>query len=72
MHSSEAVVEAGRTRLRPIMMTTIAMVFGMLPIALATGTASEWKNGLGLGADRRPHQFHAPHRVPGAGGVPHR
>ena len=29
------------------MMTTFAMVFGMLPIALATGTASEWKNGLG-------------------------
>ncbi|MEO7082566.1 MAG: efflux RND transporter permease subunit, partial [Flavobacteriales bacterium] len=46
-HFSEAVVEAGRTRLRPIMMTTFAMVFGMLPIALATGTASEWKNGLG-------------------------
>jgi predicted RND superfamily exporter protein len=46
MHFSEAVVEAGRTRLRPIMMTTIAMVFGMLPIALATGTGSEWKNGL--------------------------
>jgi HAE1 family hydrophobic/amphiphilic exporter-1 len=39
-------VEAGRTRLRPIIMTTIAMVFGMLPIALATGTGSEWKNGL--------------------------
>jgi HAE1 family hydrophobic/amphiphilic exporter-1 len=46
-HFSEAVVEAGRTRLRPIMMTSFAMVFGMLPIALATGTASEWKNGLG-------------------------
>jgi len=27
-------------------MTTLAMVFGMLPIALAKGTASEWKNGL--------------------------
>ncbi|MGB3869584.1 MAG: efflux RND transporter permease subunit [Flavobacteriales bacterium] len=47
IHFSEALVDAGRTRLRPIMMTTFAMVFGMLPIALATGTASEWKNGLG-------------------------
>jgi len=27
-------------------MTTISMVVGMLPIALATGTAAEWKNGL--------------------------
>ena len=46
MHYRDALIEAGRTRLRPIMMTTIAMVFGMLPIALASGTASEWKNGL--------------------------
>ena len=27
-------------------MTTLSMVFGMLPIALAAGTVSEWKNGL--------------------------
>jgi HAE1 family hydrophobic/amphiphilic exporter-1 len=33
----EALVEAGAVRLRPIMMTTLAMVFGMLPIALALG-----------------------------------
>ncbi|MEX1183708.1 MAG: efflux RND transporter permease subunit [Gemmatimonadota bacterium] len=32
-----ALVEAGRVRLRPIVMTTAAMIFGMLPIALATG-----------------------------------
>ncbi len=42
----EALVESGKTRLRPILMTTIAMVFGMLPIALATGAGAEWKNGL--------------------------
>jgi HAE1 family hydrophobic/amphiphilic exporter-1 len=42
----EALVLAGRTRLRPILMTTIAMVVGMLPIALATGAGAEWKNGL--------------------------
>jgi HAE1 family hydrophobic/amphiphilic exporter-1 len=41
-----ALVEAGHSRLRPIMMTTLTMVFGMLPIALATGAGSEWKNGL--------------------------
>ena len=46
MHYSEALVEAGKTRLRPILMTTTAMVIGMIPIAIASGTASEWKNGL--------------------------
>jgi HAE1 family hydrophobic/amphiphilic exporter-1 len=42
----EALITAGKGRMRPILMTTLAMVFGMLPIALAKGTASEWKNGL--------------------------
>src|SRR5690606_19562650 len=32
-----ALVEAGAVRLRPIIMTTLAMIFGMLPIALALG-----------------------------------
>ncbi|HNX42425.1 MAG TPA: efflux RND transporter permease subunit [Candidatus Aminicenantes bacterium] len=42
-----AVREAGKIRLRPILMTTLAMVFGMLPIALASSSGSEMKNGLG-------------------------
>ena len=46
MHYKEALVEAGKGRMRPILMTSISMIVGMLPIALATGTASEWKNGL--------------------------
>jgi HAE1 family hydrophobic/amphiphilic exporter-1 len=33
-------------RFRPIVMTTLAMVAGMLPIALAQGAGAEWKNGL--------------------------
>jgi HAE1 family hydrophobic/amphiphilic exporter-1 len=45
-HFKEALIIAGKGRLRPILMTTLSMVFGMLPIALATGTAAEWKNGL--------------------------
>lgn len=42
----EALVEAGKERLRPILMTTVAMVFGMLPLAISTGASSENKNGL--------------------------
>lgn len=37
----EALVEAGETRLRPIMMTSLATVFGMLPIALGLGAGGE-------------------------------
>lgn len=42
----DALLASGQARLRPILMTTIAMVIGMLPIALAGGAGSEWKNGL--------------------------
>jgi len=41
-----ALIKAGQTRLRPILMTTLAMVIGMLPIATSTAPGSEWKNGL--------------------------
>lgn len=42
----QALIDANHARLRPILMTTIAMVIGMLPIALAKGAGAEWKNGL--------------------------
>jgi HAE1 family hydrophobic/amphiphilic exporter-1 len=38
-----ALLEAGPTRLRPILMTTLAMIFGMLPIALAVARGGEWR-----------------------------
>lgn len=43
----EAVVEAGRTRLRPVLMTALAMILGMLPMALAMGEAGEQNAPLG-------------------------
>jgi HAE1 family hydrophobic/amphiphilic exporter-1 len=46
LSTDDALIEAGETRLRPILMTTVAMVFGMLPIALSTSAGSEWKSGL--------------------------
>jgi len=42
----EALLEAGKERLRPILMTTLAMILGMLPIALASGAGAEIKNGM--------------------------
>jgi HAE1 family hydrophobic/amphiphilic exporter-1 len=42
----DALKEAGETRLRPILMTTLTMVFGMAPIALSSSAGSEWKSGL--------------------------
>jgi len=41
----DALIQAGKVRMRPILMTTFSMIFGMLPIALASGAGSEWKNG---------------------------
>jgi HAE1 family hydrophobic/amphiphilic exporter-1 len=37
----EALIQAGSTRLRPIVMTTLAMIFGMLPLAFAIGAGAE-------------------------------
>ncbi|HWP96893.1 MAG TPA: efflux RND transporter permease subunit [Syntrophomonadaceae bacterium] len=42
----EALVEAGITRLRPILMTTITMVVGMLPTALALTEGAEMRSGM--------------------------
>jgi len=44
----DAILEAGPTRLRPIMMTTIAVILGMLPVALAIGRGSEFRETIGI------------------------
>ena len=46
---NEALLEAGTIRLRPILMTTLAMIFGMVPLAL----------GIGEGASQRAPMAHA-------------
>ena len=44
----EAVVTAGRSRLRPILMTTLTTVIGMVPMAIGNGVGSEMWNSLGM------------------------
>ena len=43
----EAALEAGKTRLRPVLMTALAMILGMLPMALALGEGGEQNAPLG-------------------------
>ncbi len=44
----DALLEAGKVRLRPIVMTTATMVFGMMPLALALGAGSEMRQGMAV------------------------
>lgn len=46
MSVKDALIAAGRERLRPILMTTLAMILGMLPMALSSDAGSETKNGM--------------------------
>jgi HAE1 family hydrophobic/amphiphilic exporter-1 len=43
MSRNQALLQAGTTRLRPIVMTTLAMIFGMLPLAFAIGAGAEMR-----------------------------
>ena len=44
----DAVVAAGRSRMRPILMTTLTTVLGMVPMAIGTGVGAEMWNSLGM------------------------
>ncbi len=45
--AAEAAVTAARTRLRPILMTSLAFIFGVAPLVVATGAGSEMRQSLG-------------------------
>lgn len=48
MSIHDALVEAGVLRLRPILMTTMAMIFGMMPVALGLGAGAELRSSMGV------------------------
>jgi hydrophobic/amphiphilic exporter-1 (mainly G- bacteria), HAE1 family len=44
----EAIIEAWRVRLQPILMTTFALVAGMIPVALGRGEGADFRSPLGI------------------------
>lgn len=48
MKREEALLTAGPIRLRPILMTSAAMIMGMLPAALGIGEGAEWRQAMGI------------------------
>ncbi len=48
MSRAEAIVDAGKKRARPIVMTTIAMAAGMMPSALAMGAGGEFRSPMAM------------------------
>ena len=53
---SDSIFEACMLRFRPILMTTMAALFGALPLALGTGTGSELRQPLGISIVGGPHR----------------
>ncbi|MFP3747730.1 efflux RND transporter permease subunit, partial [Achromobacter sp. SIMBA_011] len=44
----EAAIEASRLRLRPILMTSIAFIMGVVPLVTSTGAGSEMRHAMGI------------------------
>ena len=55
----EALIEAGRIRLRPIIMTTFALIAGMIPVAIGQRRGRRLPRAAGPGGDRRHDHVHA-------------
>jgi HAE1 family hydrophobic/amphiphilic exporter-1 len=44
----EAILTAGTVRLRPVLMTTLSLIFGMLPVAIGLGAGGEWRSPMAI------------------------
>src|SRR3546814_7431053 len=51
MNAFDAAMEAARLRLRPILMTSLAFVFGVLPLAVSNGAGAGGQNAIEIGRD---------------------
>jgi len=47
MNPREAIINAGPERLRPVLMTAVSAIFGMIPVLIATSDGAEWRNVMG-------------------------
>ena len=65
----EAAIEAGFTRFRPVLMTALAMIIGMIPMALGLGEGGEQNAPLGPRRNWRPVVRHGGHPGFRSGGL---
>ena len=70
MTPRDSIVQAALLRFRPIMMTTLAALFGAIPLAVESGTGSELRNPLGHHHHRRPAAEPVAHALHHAGDLP--
>jgi HAE1 family hydrophobic/amphiphilic exporter-1 len=48
LSARDAITEAGPRRMRPVLMTQLATVFGMIPVAISVSQGAEFRNGMGV------------------------